>query len=377
MRCIDNQQWNLRRINNLPMFEKYLYVYLQSSPETNMYGVFLLVSNVVISDRTGMNIETVEQCLQQLESKGLISIVDDHIILHGYYDKQASNKSHTWLKGYENFRDTLPQNVLDEWDNPHQTHKATRETPQHIEKAVEVTPKPQVAVEATVREETLTTTETEQCVEELPLEPTKDTALVDHLLIENKTYTQSVYENEPTIEPLIPELVSPHAMSLMRKKLRHKEFENQCAFELANYIIPLTNTVWKTRYRLKPTFRELFGNYLYWRELYEFDDICKAIRKAPYNDFLKDKLHLRLLFRQTDTKRVLVDRISDCLNTPPEDANLPRDLDFDESFIKSARNTLLRAPEEINEPSIFIRYPELIPEFRDIYDKVKPSDNAY
>ena len=53
-RLIDNTIWNERSFCNLSLEDKILYIYLETSPETNYYGVFKLPPDSVIEARTGI-----------------------------------------------------------------------------------------------------------------------------------------------------------------------------------------------------------------------------------------------------------------------------------------------------------------------------------
>lgn len=115
-RLIDNTIWNSRKFAGLSMEGKLLYLYLETSPETNYYGVFMLPPDEVLSLRTGIPLEGVSRALQALSLQGRILIVDDYVIIFDYLGKQKFNTSDKTLKGLENFKNSLPKNVLEAWE---------------------------------------------------------------------------------------------------------------------------------------------------------------------------------------------------------------------------------------------------------------------
>lgn len=114
-RLIDNQIWNARSFSQLSIEDKLLFLYLETSPETNYYGVFILPNDTVISARTGLTSEKVKNSLQELEKLGKITMVNDHLIIFDYFDRQKNNQSEKTMKGLENFEKSLPKEVLDTW----------------------------------------------------------------------------------------------------------------------------------------------------------------------------------------------------------------------------------------------------------------------
>jgi hypothetical protein len=114
-RLIDNQIWNARSFSNLSVEDKLLFLYLETSPETNYYGVFILPNDSIISARTGLSVQKVKNSLEELEKLGKIAMVDDHLIIFNYFDRQKNNESEKTKKGLENFEKSLPINVFDTW----------------------------------------------------------------------------------------------------------------------------------------------------------------------------------------------------------------------------------------------------------------------
>jgi hypothetical protein len=114
-RLINNQIWNARSFANLSVEDKLLFLYLETSPETNYYGVFILPPDSVISARTGLTIQKVKNSLEELQRQGKICLVDDHLIIFDYFDRQKNNESEKTKKGLENFEKSLPNQVLEAW----------------------------------------------------------------------------------------------------------------------------------------------------------------------------------------------------------------------------------------------------------------------
>lgn len=116
-RLINNEIWNARSFSNLSVEDKLMFLYLETSPETNYYGVFLLPNDSVISARTGLSIQKVKNSLEELEKKGKVALVGDYLIIFDYFDRQLNNSSEKTRKGLENFEKSLPKEVLDRWLN--------------------------------------------------------------------------------------------------------------------------------------------------------------------------------------------------------------------------------------------------------------------
>jgi DNA-binding MarR family transcriptional regulator len=114
-RLINNQLWNARSFANLSVEDKLLFLYLETSPETNYYGVFILPTDGVISARTGLSPQKVKSSLEELQKKGKISLVEDYLIIFDYFDRQKNNESEKTKKGLENFEKSLPQAVYEAW----------------------------------------------------------------------------------------------------------------------------------------------------------------------------------------------------------------------------------------------------------------------
>jgi hypothetical protein len=116
-RLIDNNIWNRRSFSNLTPEEKLLFLYLETSPETNYYGVFLLPVDEVIAFRTGLSLQKVKSSFESLKNNGKISLVGDYIIIFDYFDRQKNNESEKTVKGLRNFEESLPEEVLSQWVN--------------------------------------------------------------------------------------------------------------------------------------------------------------------------------------------------------------------------------------------------------------------
>jgi hypothetical protein len=114
-RLINNQIWNARSFSNLSVEDKLLFLYLETSPETNYYGVFILPPDSVISARTGLTLQKVKNSLDELQRQGKICLVDDYLIIFDYFDRQKNNESEKTKKGLENFEKSLPNQVLETW----------------------------------------------------------------------------------------------------------------------------------------------------------------------------------------------------------------------------------------------------------------------
>lgn len=114
-RLINNQIWNARTFSLLSVEDKLLYLYLETSPETNYYGVFMLPNDNVISARTGLSVQKVQKSLQELQDQNKILIIDDYIIIFDYFDRQKNNGSEKTRKGLEKFELSLPENVKTAW----------------------------------------------------------------------------------------------------------------------------------------------------------------------------------------------------------------------------------------------------------------------
>ena len=114
-RLIDNNIWNRRSFSILSPEEKLLFLYLETSPETNYYGVFIVPNDSVISARTNLSEIKVKNLLAELQKMGKILLIEDYLIIFGYFDRQINNESEKTLKGLENFEKSLPNQVLRAW----------------------------------------------------------------------------------------------------------------------------------------------------------------------------------------------------------------------------------------------------------------------
>jgi hypothetical protein len=114
-RLINNQIWNARSFTGLSAENKLMFLYLETSPETNYYGVFMLPDNIIISTRTGLSVKQVENSLIELENKNEVALVGDYLIIFNYFDRQKNNESEKTKKGLENFEKLIPKQVLDTW----------------------------------------------------------------------------------------------------------------------------------------------------------------------------------------------------------------------------------------------------------------------
>lgn len=114
-RLVNNQIWNARSFANLSVEDKLLFLYLETSPETNYYGVFVLPPDSVISARTGLSLQKVKSSLDELQRQKKICLVDDYLIIFNYFDKQLGEKSEKTLAGLEKFKKSLPYQVLEVW----------------------------------------------------------------------------------------------------------------------------------------------------------------------------------------------------------------------------------------------------------------------
>lgn len=114
-RLINNQIWNARSFANLSVEDKLLFLYLETSPETNYYGVFMLPLDLIISARTGLDPQKVKASLDELQKQGKICLVGDYLIIFDYFDRQKNNESEKTRKGLENFEKSLPNKVLEVW----------------------------------------------------------------------------------------------------------------------------------------------------------------------------------------------------------------------------------------------------------------------
>jgi len=116
-RLIDNQIWNARSFSSLSSEDKLLFLYLETSPETNYYGVFVLPNDQIISARTGLATNKIKSSLEELQIKGKIAMVGDYIIIFDYFDRQKNNNSEKTKKGLDNFEKSLKIEVLEVWRN--------------------------------------------------------------------------------------------------------------------------------------------------------------------------------------------------------------------------------------------------------------------
>ena len=108
-RLIDNTIWNERSFSKLSVYQKLLYIYLETSPETNYYGVFKLPPDSVIEARVGF--PNVGELLDELEKQEKIKIEGDYIILIDYFQKQKGSFNEKHKSGLAKFLDTLPSKI--------------------------------------------------------------------------------------------------------------------------------------------------------------------------------------------------------------------------------------------------------------------------
>ncbi len=76
-------------------------------------------------------------------------------------------------------------------------------------------------------------------------------------------------------------------------------------------------TTWNDVYKQElKSVRAIASNYVYWREIYEPQEIIKAIRSSP-STWLSGK-PIETFFRRKNPNGENVDYISQCLNVPKE-----------------------------------------------------------
>ena len=109
-RYISTSFWDDAWIQDLDSDAKLLYMYLLTSPLTNIAGVYKITSRRISFD-TGISRDLAEALLQAFEEEGKAAFVDEYIILPNWPKHQKTSSKDT-RAGIDRVLSQLPENII-------------------------------------------------------------------------------------------------------------------------------------------------------------------------------------------------------------------------------------------------------------------------
>lgn len=109
-RIVKSDFWDDDYIVNLPVLERYLFLYLLTNEKTNILGIYEITLRRIEFD-TSLDLEIIKPTLDKFAEKDKIHYIDQYILMVNFHKHQ--NPSGTMVTGIKKLLNNLPKEVID------------------------------------------------------------------------------------------------------------------------------------------------------------------------------------------------------------------------------------------------------------------------